>query len=266
MVSFKNSRYKSCGFLVAAAALLIFASMPGFGQTPPPPIPANQNNNDITNEYRLTLVISRPVSEKVTLFGYLGVVKAPDKSVSTLYYSPPGVIYSPKPWLELWAGMFGLYNKNQKAANSWELRPLLGVKFYIPNKLHANLYSFTRQEFRFINQNHNTTTIPRLRNRVGIDIPLSQTKAWTPKTFYTMTDVEPIWRLDNKSLQLIRARAGLGYIISKTYRAEFIYYAEFSGDKGQPKNYTGNIWRLNFKITLPRRGQHDQRRVPDIDE
>jgi phosphate-selective porin OprO/OprP len=36
MLLFKNCRYKSCGVLVAAAAFLIFASMPGFGQTGSP--------------------------------------------------------------------------------------------------------------------------------------------------------------------------------------------------------------------------------------
>ena len=246
---------KTCCVPVAAAICSIVLPHSAVGQA-----------NDITNEYRITLVTSKPISEKATLFAYLGLVKAPDKSVGTLYYSPPGMIYRPKPWMELWAGMFGLYNNNHNAANSWELRPLGGLKFYIPNKLKANLYNFTRYEYRFINQNHNTTTTPRLRNRVGIDIPLNQEKAWTPKTFYTLTDFEPIWRLDDDYLQLIRLRAGLGYIINNTWRVEFIYHAEFSGAKGQSKDYTGNIWRLNFKLTLPRRGQPDLRRVPDIDE
>ncbi len=222
-----------------------------------------QSDNDITNEYRVTLVTSKPVSDKVILFVYLGGVKSPDKSVSTLYYSPPGVIYKPKPWMELWAGMFGLYNNNKNTSNSWELRPLGGVKFYVPNKKKLNFYNFTRYEYRFINQNNNTTTIPRLRNRVGIEAPLSKgDKAWTPKTFYTLADVEPVWRLDDKFLQLVRVRGGVGYILNKTWKAEVIYHAEFSGAKGEPKNYTGNIWRLNFKLNLPRRGH---RHASDID-
>ena len=57
-------------------------------------------------------------------------------------------------------------------------------------------------------------------------------------------------------------RGGVGYILNHSLRAEFIYHAEFSGAKGQPKNYTGNIWRLNFKLTLPRRGK---RHMHDID-
>ena len=224
-----------------------------------------QTSNDVTNEYRLTLVTTKPVSDKVILFGYLGVVTAPDKQVKTLYYSPPGVIYRAKPWLELWGGMFGLYNNNKNASNSWELRPLGGVKLYVPNNKKINLYNFTRYEYRFINQDHHTKTQPRLRNRVGIEVPLSK-NAWTPKTFYALGDVEPIWRLDDKYMSLFRIRGGLGYILNKTWRAEFMYYAEYSrSSKTGPMSYTNNIWRMNIKLSLPRRGKRPPTSV-DIDE
>jgi len=139
-------------YRVALLLLALLVGVPAFvsttrGQAPPPP------NTDITNEYRATLVTSKPISDKLTMFAYLGVVKAPDKGVGTLYYSPPGLIYRPKPWMEIWAGLFGLYNNNKNAANSWELRPLAGVKFYVPNKKKINLYNFTRYEYRFINPN-----------------------------------------------------------------------------------------------------------------
>ncbi|HRI04821.1 MAG TPA: DUF2490 domain-containing protein [Pyrinomonadaceae bacterium] len=248
--------------LLLVVALIV--GVPGFvrsglGQALPAPPP-------ITNEYRLTLVISKPVTDKMTLFGYLGVVKAPDKDVGTLYYAPPGVIYRPKKWVELWAGLFGIYNKSSVTSNSWEMRPLGGIKFYVPNNKKINLYNFTRYEYRFINQNKHFTTQPRLRNRVGIEVPLSQKNAWTPKSFYTLADVEPIWRLDDKYMSLLRVRGGLGYVVNKTWRAEFIYHTEFSkSSKTQPLSYTGNIWRLNIKLILPRKGKSEQQVVPDID-
>jgi hypothetical protein len=237
------------GSLIISGVVLLSA-VKGSAQTGPiaPPDP------NITNEYRATLVTSKPVSDKVVLFTYLGYVNSPDKKVQTLYYSPPGVIYKPKPWVELWGGLFGLYNNNETSANSWEMRPLVGVKFYVPNKKKLNIYNFTRFEYRFINQNKKTTTQPRFRNRVGIEAPLAtMEKAWTPKTFYALSDIEPIWRLDDKNLALVRFRAGAGYIFNKKLRAEFIYHTEFSGD---PKEYTGNIWRINFKLSLPRKGVH----------
>jgi len=218
---------------------------------------AQSPDRDITNEYRATLVTSKPVTDKVILFQYLGYVSSPDKSVKTMYYSPPGVIYKPKPWLEIWGGLFGLYNWNQNANNSWELRPLTGVKVYLPNKKKLNIYNFTRAEYRFINQNNNMTTQPRFRSRFGIEAPLAKAeRKWTPKTFYTLADAEPIWRLDDKHMSIFRLRGGVGYIFSKKWRAEMIYHAEWTGAKGEPKQYTGNIWRLNVKLSLPRKGVH----------
>jgi hypothetical protein len=219
--------------------------------------------NEITNEYRGTLVTSRPVSDKVILFQYLGYVSSPNKGVKTLYYSPPGVIYKAKPWLEIWAGLFGLYNANKNAANSWELRPLTGVKVYLPNKKKLNIYNFSRFEYRFINQNNNTASQPRFRNRVGIEAPLKKGgRAWTPKTFYMLADAELIWRPDDKYMSIFRIRGVVGYIFSPKWRAELIYHTEFTGSKDGPMSYTGNIWRLNVKLTLPRKGV---RHTHDID-
>lgn len=238
-----KSDYRHRAFLLGLLFLLAFVAS------------ARAQDHDITNEYRTTLVTSKPVDEKVILFGYLGYVNAPDKSVKTLYYSPPGLIYKPKHWMEVWVGVFGLYNAIENAPNSWEMRPLTGLKFYLPNTKKLRVYNFSRFEYRFINQNNNTTSMPRFRNRIGIEAPLKKgERAWTPKTFYLLADVEPIWRLDDKHLQLIRLRGGPGYIINKSLKVEFIYHAEVSGGKGEPKNYTGNIWRLNFKLNLPRFG------------
>lgn len=221
------------------------------------PAGAQTTAGSVTNEYRATFVGSRPVSDKVTLYQYLEFLNSPNKGVKTLYYSLPGVIYKPKPWMELRAGVFGLYHWNKDTTDSWEMRPRVGVKFYVPNRKKLHIYNFTRFEYRFVRQNDYTQSIPRLRNRVGIEAPLAKQKnAWTPKTFYALADVEPIWRLDDKYLQFVRLRGGAGYIFSKKLRTEVIYYAEFSGPKGAPKEHTGNIWRLNFKLALPRKGVH----------
>lgn len=228
--------------------------------------PLCAQDNDITNEYRGTLVTSKPVSDKIILFQYLGYVSSPDKSVKTMYYSPPGVIYKPKKWLEVWGGLFGLYNWNKNTSNSWELRPLVGIKTYLPNKKKLNIYNFARGEYRFMNQNNNTKSQPRFRDRVGIEAPLKKgPKAWTPKTFYAFGDGEPMWRLDDKYLSVFRLRGGVGYIFSKKWRAEMIYHAEWTAAaKGQPLEYTGNIWRLNVKLMLPRKQVHHHHDI-DLD-
>ena len=38
-------------------------------------------------------------------------------------------------------------------------------------------------------------------------------------------------------------------------RAGFIYHAELSGGAGEKKTYKDNLWRLNLKLSFPRRGQ-----------
>jgi hypothetical protein len=88
---------------------------------------------------------------------------------------------------------------------------------------------------------------------------------WTPKTFYIMADIEPIWRLDEKRLQVLRLRGGLGYIFNKSVRAEFIYHTELSGPENSSLDHTGNIWRLNLKVLLPRHGFRYPKDADDID-
>jgi hypothetical protein len=248
--------------LVVVMVLAVSAAVPrsASGQSADPP-------ESIANEYRATLVMTRPAAEreKVIFFAYLGLVDSPDKQVSSLYYSPPGLIIKPKPWAEIWGGMFGIYNRNKGKDNSWELRPLTGLKLYAPNRAHINLYNFTRFEYRSVHQSGSTTSTPRLRNRSGLEVPFTQEKAWAPATWYGLSDVEYFYRLDDEYLERYRIRGGVGYVLSKTWRAEFIYHAEFTGGNGVHKAYTNNIWRLNIKLTLPRRGQRASV-VPDFDE
>ena len=83
---------------VVATLLTLFVAVPrsasAQGTTPA---------GSIANEYRVTLVATRPAAEreKVVFFGYLGGVSSPDKEVSSLYYSTPGLIIKPKPWAEI---------------------------------------------------------------------------------------------------------------------------------------------------------------------
>jgi len=244
-----------------ALGLLAVVTMPAFAAA------QAAADDDIRNEYRVTLVTTRPAAdrEKLILFQYLGVVENSDKQLTSFYYSPPGLIMKPTKSIEIWLGMFGIYTNNKAANNSWELRPLTGVKFYVPNNKRMNIYNFTRFEYRSIHQDHESNGIPRLRNRIGLEAPLSQARAWTPKTWYALADVEPFWRADDGYMERWRIRGGIGYILNRYWRAEAIYHAEFSGGDGEPKKYTDNIFRLNIKLSLPRRGQHVSIH-PDVDE
>jgi len=226
---------------------------------------AAQEDPLITNEYRFTQLVTRPINEKVVLFTYSGYTRSPEKAFHSVYASPPNLVFIPKPWVEIYAALIVVYTDNKSAGDSWEFRPITGVRVYLPNKKKLNIFSWTRYENRFILQNRNMISIPRLRNRFGIEAPLAQgDKKWAPKSFYMLADVEPIWRLDEKRLQVFRARGGLGYIFNRAFRAEFQYFGEFSKTESQPSEHTGNIWRLNLKIFLDRHGLRFPKDV-DID-
>ena len=66
----------------------------------------------------------------------------------------------------------------------------------------------------------------RVRNQTRIEIPLAPlARAWTPKTRYLLSDVEPIYRSDTDKLDPLRLRVGLGYLASPRTLVEFHYYA-----------------------------------------
>jgi hypothetical protein len=231
--------------IAPVVALLLIAAGYVVAQTDPP----------ITNEYRVTQITAKPVSDRIVLFTYSGYTNSPEKHFSSYYTSPPNIIYQVKPGVEILVGLVGVYTDNRRANDAWEFRPVAGIKFYIPNERKWFIYNFTRFEYRLITQDDELQKIPRFRNRIGFEAPLANLeKAWTPKTWYVLADVEPIFRLDTKRLQVVRIRGGLGYVLNKNWRAEIIYHHETSGTETNPFDHTGNIFRLNMKLSLPRKG------------
>jgi len=183
--------------LLLAIALLMMATMCAVAQEDPL----------VTNEYRFTQLVTRPINDKVVLFTYSGYTRSPEKAFHSVYASPPNLVFIPKPWVEIYAALIVVYTDNKTGGDSWEFRPITGVRFYLPNTKKLNIFSWTRYENRLILQNHNMISIPRLRNRFGIEAPLAKgDKKWAPKSFYMLADVEPIWRLDEKRLQVFRVR------------------------------------------------------------
>ena len=210
---------------------------------------------DIGNEYRITLFPSHRVTDKIGGFGYLGYVWNPEKKYQTYYLGWPCATYIPKSWLQIWGGLIGAYTDNESKADNLELRPFAGVKSFLPNELKWNIYNFTRYEYR-ANQDRETkdwNNYSRLRVRFGVEIPLSSREsAWKPGKFYGLADIEPYYRFDKNHVDPLRIRGGIGYIMkSAPLRIEFIYHAQYT----QPTEesgliYTDNIFRLNIKIGL----------------
>ncbi len=103
---------------------------------------------DIGNEYRITLFPSHKVTDKIGGFGYLGYVWNPVKGYQTYYLGWPCATYTPKTWMQIWGGLIGAYTNNEDKSDLLEIRPFAGAKFFLPNNLKWNIYNFTRYEYR----------------------------------------------------------------------------------------------------------------------
>jgi hypothetical protein len=219
----------------------------------------DKKNTNIWQEYRPSIIAAMPINEKLILFQYNVLIYAPEKKLTTIGVTLPGVTYRPLAkngkgtWLELWAGTLFAWTDNYHTTNSFEIRPVVGVRTFVPNTKKVNIINFGRYEYRSFHEGDKTTSQPRFRDRVSIEIPLAKgDRKWAPKTYYVAADVEPFWRLDDKFMEKIRLRGTLGYIVRKRLAVEFIYHAEWAGSRGKPKDYVGNIWRVSIKFLFPR--------------
>jgi hypothetical protein len=216
---------------------------------------ASTAQDDIGNEYRITLFPSHKITDKIGGFSYLGYVFNIEKNYQSYYLGWPCATYTPKPWLQIWGGLIGVYTSNESKADQLELRPFAGVKLFLPNELKWNIYTWPRYEYRALQDRttHEWNNYSRLRVRFGVEIPFrSRDKAWQPGGFYGLADIEPYFRCDKNQVDPLRIRGGIGYIMkSAPLRIEFIYHAQYT----QPYEeggliYTDNIFRLNIKIGL----------------
>ena len=222
-------------------------------------IHAAAQDKNIWQEYRPSIILAMPVNQKVILFQYNVVIYAPEKKLTTLGATLPGITYRPLAkngkgtWLELWAGALFAWTDNYHSTNSFETRPVVGVRTYVPNLKKVNVINFGRYEYRAFKEGDKKTSQPRFRNRVSLEVPLAKgDKRWAAKTYYTAVDVEPFWRLDDSFMEKVRLRGTLGYIVKKRLAVEFIYHAEWAGSKRAPKQFVGNIWRVSIKFLFPR--------------
>jgi hypothetical protein len=221
----------------------------------PPPVRA-QADQPIGNEYRLTLFPSYRISTNTYGFGYLGYVINPDDDFQTFYLGK-GVNYFLTSRVQLWGGLISTYTDNEESANQLELRPFSGVKVFVPNAIKWNIYNFSRYEYRALEdlETHDWNNYSRIRTRFGVEFPLTSIeRAWQPKTWYALADVEPYYRFDKDRIDPLRVRGGIAYVLSDRVRVEFIYHAQFTRPAGSSGlEYTDNIFRLNIKLAMAKK-------------
>lgn len=220
------------------------------------PSASAQNNSDVANQYRLTLNPSSKITENLTGFALLSYGNSPDNDSRRYNVRWPGLYYSVDKWLQIWGGLNSIYTDNGGLSdNTLELRPFIGPKWFIPNKREWVIYNYSRYEYRdtLDLSSHQWTVVNRIRSRFGVEIPLTiPERAWKPRTWYLLTDVEPFYRFDTDQLDPLRVRGGVGYVFNDRLQIEVIYEARFSRSNGGPLEYNENVFRLNFRIGLNR--------------
>ena len=226
--------------VVALAALVLFAR------------PAHAQDEDIANEFRLMVSPHHAISKRVAAFSSLGYFTNPVKQYQVVNLGFPGVTYGPSDAVQIWASLTARYTDNQTGADKLELRPAAGVKLFVPNGFHWNLYDFTRYELR---ETRNLETAEwswtdRVRSQLGVEFPIAAgDRPFKPETWYGLTDAEVFYRFDKDTVDPLRARLGLGRVLSGKVRMEFVYCAQFTRPAGSSAlTYTDNIFFLNFKL------------------
>jgi hypothetical protein len=208
----------------------------------------------VANEYRITAFPSYRINEDWSGFGYLGWVNKPDADYVS-YYLGKGLNYSPVPWLQIWSGLIAVYTNSTAQSNSLELRPFIGPKFVGANRNNWRYFNWTRYELRLTEtlDSDEWKTVHRVRNQTRLEIPLGAAdRAWTPKSWYLLGDVEPIYRSDTGQIDPLRVRVGLGRVANQRVLVELHYFTQFTHPDGRGLSYTDNIFRLNFKVAMSR--------------
>ena len=210
-------------------------------------------SDDVANEYRPTLSLHHPIQGNLSGFAELEYTGNPQKDFQVYETIWPGLTYSVQHWFQLWGGLVTQYTDNERSADKLELRPFAGVKLFVPNDIKWTLYNFTRYEFRDTQNldTHDWTSYSRLRSRFGVEFPItSRERAWEPRIWYGLADVEPIFRFDHNTIDPLYVRGGVGYVLNHNARLEFVYYAQFTRSSGGSLAYADNIFQLNLKIGL----------------
>jgi hypothetical protein len=216
---------------------------------------ARAATDDENDEYQLNFNLNAPITEDLSGSGNFGYYWKPD-TYNRYRFGWPTITYSATSWLQLLGGLDAYYSDYYHAPDTLELRPFGGVKLFVPNEAKLQIYNLTRYEYR---DTYNFSIdkwkdYSRIRSRFGIEAPLtSRSRAWEPKTFYALADVEPFYRFDHDQWDPLRFRGGLGYILSDRVRIEAIYTAQFSRKTpGSSLEYENNILQLNIRIGFAR--------------
>ncbi|HEX5170287.1 MAG TPA: DUF2490 domain-containing protein [Cyclobacteriaceae bacterium] len=162
-----------------------------------------------------------------------------------------GVVYSPKPNIELLGGLgYFLYNSSAAGITGHELRPWEGLRFNFKISPGIAFTNYSRLEERFILSEGSDDFFLRFRNLTGLTFTVFQASdkshsIYTPISFEFFEDI-------NKKLFINRHRIyfGIGYAFQKN-KLE-VHYISQRGRLNTSDDFelTENIYRLRWFRTL----------------
>jgi len=160
-----------------------------------------------------------------------------------------GTIWNFKPKMEAWFTLIGTYTDNDSAPDVEELRPAVRFRNYFKKTKALRFYNMARLEYRIQHrdQGGEDTEYFRLPDRLGVEVSLGP--KGKESRLHGIADIEPFYRFDRDTLDPLRLRVGLGWIMHDLVHAEFTYSMSFARDgSGDSLEWTENIWQLNFKV------------------
>ncbi len=153
------------------------------------------------------------------------------------YATQPSVEFYPNNSLDLFTGVYLTNTKQNDTEDTKEVRPLIGFRWnIIKPERRVFLRTQVKYEHRFFK--HSTTSthenIGRLRMRLDLFIPITQTSYSVDKNLYGISWSEIYVNFDNeiqeKYQSTFRQYLGLGYRFSYSWRLEVDYVFQAARD------------------------------------
>ena len=194
-----------------------------------------------------------PITEKLEYGGDLGFRHAFSDFPWSSIYIRPTLSYRWKEKIRFSGGFKFAYTDQNILANTFEIRPWLGVKIYWPKIRRLTFQHFLRLEQRFIlnTRTDDWTSQTRGRYKLGTRVPINNPTI-IDKTFYMPLSVEFFSNtgedLTERFASKLRLTAGLGYRFDKRWRLEFEY--TYQGSRSSRReNFKGsdNLFHLKLR-------------------
>ncbi len=212
-----------------------------------------QEQNITTNHLWFDFYNYFPITEKLEYDGDLGFRHAFSEFPWSRIYIRPSLAYRWKKTIRFHGGIKFAYTFQEIFADTFEIRPWLGIKIIWPKIRRIDFQHFLRLEQRFqLNTGGDSWTLQtRLRYKLGTRVPINHPSI-IDKTFYV-----PLWveffdyatgDLEERFASKARATIGLGYRFNKRWRLEFEYTLQGSR-VARLENFEGtdNLFHLKLR-------------------